>query len=207
MTATFESHLRDGLEALDIDLPHPLWLLIAWLEENGHRHVQPTSAKTVLPVMPRDSEGELWSHLFFDLQTDVTRFWLNCEGMERSLIPFLHCGADGSYMALWRHSGAPDRFVFLGSEGEAFVLAEDVTDFITLITMGYTSIEGSDVLFASPEENWADFNDGPWPDAPALHTWARETFGINYPATGAALLPYAAEADPFATWVSHITEG
>ncbi|MDJ0639868.1 MAG: hypothetical protein QNJ20_13620 [Paracoccaceae bacterium] len=201
MTVNFEDQMRAGLEVLDIDLPHELWTLIAWLEEKG-QCLETPSGPTYLAIMPLTDQGSLWSHLVFESPPDMVRFWFGKDGLERAVIPFVQCGGDGSYLALWRHAGAPDRYVFLGSEGEAFVVAEDVRDFISLLTMGYTQIETRSDLSSTPDQLWHDLNDDDWPDPVELRQWVTDQFDFVHPATGAALLPYGAKDDPFAAFVA-----
>ncbi|MEM6386805.1 MAG: hypothetical protein AAF718_11280 [Pseudomonadota bacterium] len=201
MTVTFEAALRDALTDLDIDLPHGIWEFIAWLEERGHRS-ETLAGLPFLTIAEPDVEGNVWSELFFDLPPDLVRFWFGRDGLEKQVIPFVHCGGDGSYIALWRHAGAPDRFVFLGSEGEAFTIAEDVQSFLTIVTMGYPMIEGRDNLTATPEHLWDDINDEePWPDTPAVKAWIGSHFGISHPMTASILLPYSPGEDPFEAFV------
>ena len=204
MKTTFEASLRDSLTTLDIDLPHPLWALIAWLEERGHRR-EGLGGLPYLDLFAAGAGEASWSHVCFEVPPDLVRFWFSKDGFEKQVIPFIHCGGDGSYVALWRHNGAPDRYVFLGSEGEAFTIAERVEDLIAILTMGYTTIEGRDDLMASPEQNWADHNGDDWPEPLDIMAWVSEHFGLLYPATGGALLPYSGEDDPFVSFVAQET--
>ncbi len=200
MTTTFETSLRDSLTEYDIDLPHPLWALIAWLEERGHRRDTPAGLPFLDVFSPEGAAP--WSHVCFELPSDLVRFWFGRDGLEKQIIPIVHCGGDGSYIALWRHAGAPDRFVFLGSEGEAFTVAERAEDLIAVVTMGYTSVEGRDDLLMTPEVNWDHQRDGDWPEPVDIMGWVSEHYGILYPATAGSLLPYAVGEDPFAAFAA-----
>ncbi|MGR3513771.1 MAG: hypothetical protein ACU0GG_13490 [Paracoccaceae bacterium] len=204
MSNTFETALREALTDLDIDLPHELWALISWLEERGQRFETPAGLP-FLAIADAIRREDLWSHIYFDLPPDLVRFWFGQDGLEKQVIPFVHCGGDGSYIALWRHAGAPDRYVFLGSEGEAFTLAETPLDFITLLTMGYPWIEMRQDLTASPEQMWESTNDDPWPDLAPIKAWVTKHFGIQHPMTGSTILPYAMGDDPFASFVAGVT--
>ncbi len=201
MSTTFESHLRNSLTDFDIDLPHPLWALISWLEERGHRH-ETVGGMPWLSMFTSHGKSELWSHVCFEPPPDLVRFWFSRDGLEKQVIPFVHCGGDGSHIALWRHPGAVDRYVFLGSEGEAFTVAERVEDLIVILTMGYTSIEGRDDLMVTPELNWEHQRDGDWPEPVDIMSWVSEHYGLLYPATGGSLLPYDHDGDPFAAFVA-----
>ena len=201
MTKTFEAALRDALTKLHMDLPHELWALISWLEERGQRFETPAGLP-FLAIADAAHRDELWSHIYFDLPPDLVRFWFGSDGLEKQITPFVHCGSDGSYIALWRHKGAPDRYVFLGSEGEAFTLAETPRAFITLLTMGYPWIEMRQDLTAPPEQLWEDAHDLPWPGLVAVKDWASAQFDLKYPMTGSTILPYSATDDPFIAFVA-----
>lgn len=205
MTKTFEAALRDALTGLDIDLPIELWALISWLEERGQRFETPAGLP-FLSIGDAERPEDLWSHIYFDLPPDLVRFWFGKEGLDKQVIPFVHCGGDGNYIALWRHAGAPDRFVFLGSEGEAFTVAETAMSLVTLLTMGYPFIEGRDDLTASPEQIWEETHEGAWPDLVAVKAWVGEHFGIEHPVSGNAILPYSGREDPFAAFVAGLSQ-
>lgn len=204
MTKTFEASLRESLTHFDIDLPHALWALISWLEERGHRHETPAGL-SFLSIAGEDDNGTLWSQIYFDLPPDLVRFWFGKDGLEKEVIPFVHCGGDGSYIALWRHAGAPDRFVFLGSEGEAFTVADTVEGLITILTMGYSAVEVRDDLTSSPEQLWEDLHDGAWPDMTEVKAWVSEHFEIRHPMTAGSVLPYQLANDTFTAFAAHQT--
>jgi hypothetical protein len=100
-------------------------------------------------------------------------------------------------LALWRMAGRPEHYVFMGSEGEAFVIAEDERALITLITMGYDDIIGRGSLEPTPAELWGEYNERPWPEPIELKQFTAREFGIDYPQRGADLLPYSEGDDPF----------
>ena len=107
-------------------------------------------------------------------------------------------------MALWR--GETDRYVFLGSEGEAFVVAETAVEFILVITMGYESIECADDLLISPKTQWDEGKSTPWPELAALQKWVRETFQVSYPIIGEDLGLGISLPDPFRQYLDQILE-
>lgn len=201
---SFEQTLHAALAELGANLPEPLWTYIRWLEANGQVHTYAGTNETFLAAIPVAKPEEMTSHLAFETPPDMMRYWLGTEGYDTQIIPFLRCGGDGSYIALWRR-GPKDSFVFLGSEGEAFVLAEDPRDLIAIVSMGYSGIEGRDDLSKTPAQIWADgYDQPPWPEPVALKAWAQDTFGIDHQATGAAYLPHDADADPFESFVARI---
>lgn len=206
MEPSFETALRAAFEAFGADLAAELWMFITWLEENGQAYRYRTSGEPFLAAIPAANINALTSHLVFEMPPDLLRYWLGKEGYESQIIPFMKCGGDGSYIALWRQADAADMFVFLGSEGESFVIAENAIDLIALISLGYESIEGRDVLAATPKTIWSEWNETPWVEPVALKSWVSETFGINHKAKGAAYLPFDEGADPFETFVAKVTQ-
>lgn len=198
----FEMHLRSKLHDLDVDFTPPMWTFISWLESKGQCFRYASNQEPFLSTTLVKNKDALWSHVSFVLPPDLVRYWFGKEGYEKQVIPFVRCGADGSYIALWKRSGAVDSFVFLGSEGEAFVVAEDPKQLIALITMGYTSIEGRDVLAASPKQVWKETHAGSWPEPIELMAWTAKNLGVSYPAIGQDILPYALSDDPFSKFVT-----
>ncbi len=204
MAVTFETDLRDALQGVGADLPDALWTYIRWLEAEGQVYTYRATNQRFLATMPVAGIDALFSHLAFELPPDLVRYWLGKEGFERQIIPLAKCGGDGSYIALWKHDDQPDQFVFLGSEGESFVITENPVDLIAILTMGYSSIEGRDVLAATPAEAWAETDEEPWLEPVTAKDWATQTFGNIYMSTGAEYLPHATVADPFDQFIKQI---
>ena len=201
--------IRRQMAALDADLPPLLLQLIDWLETNDHAARFPQG----LLVAPRPNRyGELNSFIRFEFpQKNFMDHWLGKSGYERRVIPFIACAADGSYIALW-HTGdlASDQFVFLGSEGECFTIANKIHDLIALVTMGYHEIFGRHTLSLSPKEGWElDGDEEPWSEPAGLSNlmaWARREAGISYPTKGSDILPFTPEHDPFVAFVNSIVD-
>ncbi len=201
----FEIALQKRLSDLDADLPADIWSLVSWLERKGQHFLFSSNREPFLSTSLVSTKEELWSHVSFVLPPDLVRYWLGKQGYERQIIPFVRCGADGSYIALWKGVDVVDRFVFLGSEGEAFVVSECPKQFIALITMGYASIEGREVLAVSPEQAWREINDTPWPEPIELKSWTANQLGIFYPKKGEEFLPHDPMDDPFQIFVAQAT--
>lgn len=197
----FETLLRSRLNELDADLPSALWKLIAWLENKGQCYHYISSQEPFLSSLVVENVDALSSHIHFVIPDDRIQHWFGRQGYEKQIVPFIRCGGDGSHIALWKKTGCVDRFVFLGSEGDAFVLTDDPNQFVALITMGYDSIEGRNELVASPKRTWREGNDGAWPEPVETKAWAIKSLGVIYPQTGEEILPYALTDDPFAKFV------
>lgn len=201
--AHFESALKNSLQALGADLPEPLWKLIRWLENQGQCFTYSSNNEPFLSLDMVPTKDDLRSHIRFELPSNnMMRHWLDRDGYEREIIPFVRCGGDGSYFALWFPDASENPFfVFLGSEGECFVAAETVNDFIALITMGYFSIEGKDILAMSAQEEWEDPD---WIDPTEVKAWAKENVAASYPKNGLELLPHTEENDPFIRFIGEV---
>gem|GEM_PF-5558336 len=193
--------LRANLAKLGADLPTPLWDMIRWLETRGQVFHTTYGAIPFLAAMPVDGRDALWSEIYFESPPDLVRHWFGKSGLEQQVIPFIHCGGDGSYIALWRPAVGPAHFVFLGSEGEAFVVTDNVLALIAILTMGYTEIEGRFSLEATPAAGWAEVHDGTWPDPVEIKNWAERNLGVAYPDCGIDLLPFTKVPDPFQAFV------
>ncbi|MCB5200187.1 hypothetical protein LGQ03_13130 [Loktanella sp. TSTF-M6] len=200
----FARDLRASLPA-GITLPSEVWDFIGWLEREKQTRSYPRSDRLFLPTLPVDPSEQLWSHLAFVIETDLIRHWFGKDLPDQTLHPLVRCGADGSHIAVWQRADAMS-FVFLGSEGDAFTIAKDATDFITLITMGYRSIEDRATLLLTPAEDFGATPDRPWPDPVQAKTWAQTHLNAVYPARAEALLPFASD-DPFTRFVATTQNG
>ena len=198
---SFKTKLTSRLAELGVELSENLWAYMRWLVQNNHEHRYSSSDELFLSY---SVNGEVVSDIQFTVPDDLVRYWLGAEGFEATIVPLVRCGGDGSYLALWKADDGEDRYVFLGSEGECFVVAESNEAFITLLTMGYISIEGRLELDVTPGEQWADWHDTPFPDFSELREWVSDRFGITHPNTGAELLPYGLSDDPFVKFVGSV---
>lgn len=201
----FTDDLLSGLGP-DMGMGDEVVRLMRWLEDDQGNLMRYTSTNApFLPTTPVASIDALWSHLAFVIDPDMVRYWLGREDMANTLVSILRCGGDGSHIALWRDPEGQMRYVFAGSEGAAFVIADTPLDFVRLITMGYESIETREALDEMPQTIWEEYNDAPWQEPVAARDWVRETFSATYPDTGAVLLPRQDGPDPFAVWVDQNT--
>lgn len=208
---SYGGEIRRQMAALGADLPPLLLQLIDWLETNGCAARFPQG--DVLLVAPRPNQyGEPNSFIRFEFpQKNFMEHWLGKTGYERRVVPFIACAGDGSYIALWPTGDlAGVRFVFLGSEGEYFTIADNVHDLITLLTMGYYEIFGRETLSFSPKEAWEqDEEEEPWSEPVGLSDlmmWAQREAGIVYPTKGSDMLPFTPEHDPFVAFVNSIVD-
>ncbi len=196
-SSSFEAQLRTRLADLDVDLPEDLWALVSWLEEHGQHFSYTRTHEPFLSTSMVKTHDALWSSIGFEMPQDFIRHWIGKPGFEREIIPLVRCGGDGSYFALWMQGNDSVRYIFLGSEGEAFVVAEDTRNFIALLAMGYCSVEGRFSLELQPHVEWDAMFDTDWPKPDQLSQWVEDRFDLTLPAKGSDLLPTYAKGDPF----------
>lgn len=201
---TFADDLTNALRSRGAPCPVELTRLMVHLESVGKVWTDRNSDERFLPLIPVRSRDELWSHLAFVMPPDLVRHWLGRDDTDDEILPFIRFGADGSHIAVWQGQGGPS-WVFLGSEGACFTVAERVRDLILILTLGYAAIEGRDVLALTPEEDWAERSASAHPDPGDVRAWVTATFDARYPACAADLLPYPAENDPFIARVADLT--
>ncbi|WP_322888837.1 MULTISPECIES: hypothetical protein [unclassified Yoonia] len=190
----FETALRASLPD-GFALDGAIWDLIGWLAAQNQTFRYRRTDALFMPTMPVASMDDLWSHLAFVIEPDLVRHWFGTEGLERTILPLVRCGGDGSYLAVWKNVGR-DTYVFLGSEGETFTITDNVTDFIMLITMGYFSIEDRHTLTLTPQASFAETHAEAWPDPIEVKRHVATTLGVSYPATGDTLV-LRQSPDPF----------
>ena len=159
----FTQNLLAGLGP-DMTLGAEVIALMEWLEDDQNNLMHYTSTnEPFLPTTPVAHIDALWSHLAFVIDPDMFTYWLGREDMGNTIVSILRCGGDGSHLALWRNADGAMKYVFAGSEGSAFVVAETGLDFVLLVTMGYQSIEDLSHLSRHPSEYWTTYNEGPRP--------------------------------------------
>jgi hypothetical protein len=197
--AGFESALPEGMS-----LAEPVRALMTWLEDGGQAFTSTSTGKRFLNVHPVAHIDGVWSHLSFQTDPEFMTYWAGNDALNARVAVLARCGGDGSVLAQWQSAGGP-QYVFLGSEGDAFLLTDDPVAFVQIVTMGYYSIEERATLEATPERNWTDFNGpDPWPEPRAVKEWVEAEFAVRYPACGAALMAGAAE-NGFGAWLDRQT--
>jgi len=179
-----------------------------WLEDRYGAQKYRKSDSLFLPVFPIETINAMQSHLAVQPLAGLVEAWfgditpkrrwrdmLSRPAPGRPILPFCKCGGDGSVIALWMPEQDIRRYVFMGSEGEAFTLAEDPVSFIILLTMGYSNIEGRDSLQYSPDLQRDH------PGVIPVRDWVLRRLDVKYPTTAEELLPYF-EVDPFTIYAA-----
>lgn len=197
----FKKILQSSLPC-GVDLEPEIWTFIEWLEDRDQVFQYRNSDEYFVPTIPIANFDSVWSSLMFAMVPDLVKYWFGKDGLENQVVPFVRCGGDGSYLAVWRSEGLLDHYVFLGSEGEAFVVANNTKDFLCLLTMGYSEIENREDLEIEPDKNnWLINFETPCSNPMITRDWTEKTFSIQYPKTGIELMPKYDKEDPFIKFV------
>ena len=197
----FKKRELSFLETLNNSLPESFSMpveisdFIKWLEAEKQVYRFKRTQQLFLPTIPVKSMDDLWSYFAFVIEPDLVRQWFGKDGLEDKIIPLVKCGADGSHLAIWKN-GENNSYVFLGSEGEAFTVTEDVKSFLVFITKGYDSVEGRFSISSPPEENCHPA----WTKPSYVQSHIQNTYGVSYPESAADIVKNI-EGDPFAKFV------
>lgn len=179
--------LTPGLPA-GTTLPEPLTRAWAWMEAQGfgltnkHGHF----------LTPYPGDRQLG--VVFSPGASLTGWFEPGEPGHDDLVPLGEIAGDGSQCLLWNDSGTA-RFVALGSDGAAFLLADSAIDFLRLIAIGYTDIAYPEFLTGPPDEEDAVQALAPF------RTWVEAEFDVKVPEHWRA-----ADPDPFDTWITHLKD-
>ena len=161
-----------------LSFPPELEQLCAWQEQHGY----PISGDFQLQI---------------DEEHDVIGNWFGTEEIVDRFGVF-GAGPDGSLYAIWWQEDGRCPIVHLGSEGQNnFVLAEDMTQFLCLLAIGYREI-GFDDLSATPQPHGVN---------PAFQQWVTTTFNVTIPRTGSEITDPARQAhEDFQSWITRLLE-
>ncbi|WP_017602363.1 hypothetical protein [Nocardiopsis lucentensis] len=174
--------LTPGLPA-GITLPEPLTRAWAWMEARGFGFTNEHGY--FLTPYPGDRQ----LGVVFTPAESLTGWFEPGEPGHDDLVPLGQIAGDGSLCALWNDSGTV-RFVALGSDGAAFLLADSAVDFLRLIAIGYDEIPYPEYLAEPPEDE-----DTVEAHAP-FRTWVEAEFGVEVPGRWRTAAP-----DPFDAWI------
>ncbi len=124
------------------------------------------------------------------------------------LVLFARTGGDGSHAAFWIADDGQQHIVYVGSEGEAGILASRPLDFLRLLAIGYEYIDDCFERPDEPPENDAGsrvvINE-------AYRSWLRHSYGVTIPHTASEVIkeipggmPGKTQSnDPFFRWAYH----
>lgn len=180
MLTLLSPHLPAGIE-----VPAELEQAWTWMEEqgwgldndNGYFLVPYASTRVLGPV--------------FCVLEDFVEHWFESGDASSRLVPFASIAGDGSAAALWLDDDRL-RFVGLGSEGDAFVLADSAVDFLRLVAVGHAELTPWELGLPPDDE------DSVTALAP-FRSWVEETFDVLVPGEWPAV-----GEDEFTDWVARV---
>ncbi|MBW6417127.1 hypothetical protein [Celeribacter sp. PS-C1] len=177
-------------------------LLLSFMDGLGAAgHFQIGGETIVTMEDPMRPDG-LTSDVYFCQPPDLVRHWFGEGGYEDQIVPFLHASSTGSYIALWQLAGQPQRYVFLGDEGECLTLAERAEDLIRLLATGYIEIYGRESLEDTAEEQFEDSFEEDFTPPALARSLCFELTGQIPSESFASHLPFAPGKDPFEAFVA-----
>lgn len=201
----FEHSLKRNLDRIEADLPSDLWWLIRTLEEWGQCFSWKSRAESYLSLDVVKSPDELRSFFCFILpETDYTKYMLGKEGYEKEIFPIIRCAGDGSHLGIWRRTKTDISFVFMGSDGECFVVTDDVIDFIFFITSGYHQVEGKSDILKPTKSGYEKIIDSDWEGHNRLKSLIAERFNRSYPSENECVIEFHQSDDPFEKYIEYI---
>ncbi|OYN89410.1 hypothetical protein [Parenemella sanctibonifatiensis] len=106
------------------------------------------------------------------------------------LLPIAELDGSGSIGALWLDDEDQLKVVGLSSEGSAFLLADNVLDFLTLVAIGYDEL--NEISLALPPESTESVE-----LAEPFRTWLADTFSVDVPEEW-----HSVGDDDFTAWVN-----
>lgn len=199
-------------------LPNALELLFQWIE--AHRCFVDTPNGRIGFLFPEAEMKDGWSDLGRPGGTDIEffgegnvnlKYWFGTDSpqvLERICV-FAKTGRDGSMAAFWLDDDGTQKIVHLGSGSGSImtcVLADEPTDFLRLLAIGYDEICWGDAFSEPPnanEEFVVQPND-------RYQAWVKSTFNVSIPERASAIVPMSAvsastneqSCDPFWNWVT-----
>lgn len=169
----------------DIEIPAELEAAWTWMEEQGWGGTDAEGRYFLTPYAGEAQRGVVFTAASLDGWFDP--------GSEAPLrlLPLAKIAGDGSIGAVWTDDAGAGRFVALGSEGSAHLLADTALDFLRLIAVGYDEL-GEWSLGLEPEDEESV-------EAHAqFRAWLERTYGVEAPSEWEAVDP----EDEFAQWIA-----
>lgn len=181
MLTTLTPHLPDG-----IAVPEELEQAWLWMEQQGWG-VETANGYVLAPDAGSRQLGVAFRA--FDKSLEPWVF----EGVPSGRIaPFAEIGGDGSVGALWLDDDDQVRFVGLGSEGDAYLLADSAIDLLRLVAIGYSELT-TYAVGLPPDDDEAVAALAPF------RAWVEQTFDVAVPSEWPGL-----GDDEFTDWLAAV---
>lgn len=198
-------------------VPKELKLLYQWIEDNN-LFVDNKNGDRIGFLYPEKELKESWTETgrnggtqieFAAGGTENLKYWFGGEDNEElksRLCVFAQSGAEGSECALWLNDNNELKVVHMGSGSGSIlscVLADNMTDFIRLLAIGYDEICWDENFPYPPNENDDEFIVKPNIE---FQEWVKKTFNVKIPDIGLEVVKYPAtmndknSEDEFFNW-------
>jgi hypothetical protein len=188
------------------EFPEPLRRLFEWVEQQGFVATSHDGDRygTLSGEHRIGTAVELRGYTTAETASYVRAWFGDVTGDPAArLWPFIRTGGEGSMGVLWLGDDHRTRIVHLGSGSGSLltcVLADNGTDFLRLLAIGYAEICWSQD-FAAPPPDGDPVNE-------PYREWVRRTFNTDIPATALQIVREPAQlggpttSDPFCRWVT-----
>jgi len=187
-------------------VPRELELLYQWIEDNN-LFVDNKSGDRIGFLYPEKQLKESWTETgrnggtqieFAARGTENLKYWFGGEDNEElksRLCVFAQSGAEGSECALWLNDDNELKVVHMGSGSGSIlscVLADNMTDFIRLLAIGYDELCWDENFSHPPNENDDEFIVKPNSE---FQEWVKTTFDVKIPEIALDVVKYPATMD------------
>lgn len=169
-----------------IEVPDELERAWLWMEQQGWGHAT-DNGYFLVPYAGTRELGPV-----FCVLDDFVEHWFVSDGAASRVVPIATIAGDGSAAALWLDDDHRLRFVGLGSEGDAFVLADSAVDFLRLVAVGHAELTTYELGLPPDDEE-------PVAALAPFRAWVEQTFGVVVPGEW----PGVGE-DEFTDWVDQV---
>lgn len=187
-------------------LPDELIRLYQWIEDNA-LYIDNKDGQRFGFLYPEKELKASWTDQeraggttieFFAGGVDNLKYWFggdDHEAVKKRLCVFAQSGAEGSECALWLSDSGQVKVVHMGSGSGSIlscVLAENFTDFLRLLAIGYDEICWDENFPFPPNENGDGFVVKPNVE---FQDWVRKSFQVEIPKTALEIVRHPATMD------------
>ncbi|GAA3541637.1 hypothetical protein [Nocardioides daeguensis] len=181
MLTTLSPSLPAGLE-----VPDELEQAWCWMEDQGWS-IASDHGYFLAPYAGHRVSGAVFGAVFGAVEGFLD-LWLVPGFPVDRLATIGTIGSDGSAAAIWLDDERALRFVGLGADGEAYLLADSAVDFLRLVAVGHRELTADELGLPPDDESVAAL-------AP-FRSWVEATFDVVVPAEWPAV-----GDDEFTDWV------
>lgn len=195
-------------------LPEEFEKLFEWLEANDFVDEYDNHAVARI-YLGQLAEGAPYGLEFGPVDPEFVTVFANSDdpAVIDRLAPFVNIAFRSSHIALWRDDAGEQKFVYIGSEADSwmlFTLTDNPVDALRFLAIGYAELRCPEDFALPPEEvyeKWREEGDPPYVPPLQFRTWVKETFGVEVPRTASEIVSRFTHLDdhdsddPFWYWV------